>query len=209
MTVTDQTLVPNPPAGLATRPRGRRRHGAPAPSSPAWSELVRDAPSTLPVRQIRDRARRDAQEILDAHWTPFDLPVDPVAIARRLGLSVFAAQLGDDVFGMLVGNAGGADIYLDKHQPPLRFRFTCAHEIGHWVLRSREITPEMAIVDKRSDDPGSTSDEVYANEFAGSLLMPEVVLRAAIRAGEDDHDLARRFDVALDALAYRRRLLGA
>ena len=70
------------------------------------------------VAEIRDRARRDAQAVLDLYWSEKPMPVDPVVVARDLGLSVFSAQLGDDVFGMLVGSKAGADMYLDKDQAP-------------------------------------------------------------------------------------------
>ncbi|MFL6137590.1 MAG: ImmA/IrrE family metallo-endopeptidase [Frankiaceae bacterium] len=163
----------------------------------------------LRVDEIRHMARQDAQDILSQHWTPYMLPVEPVTIARSLGLSVFSAQLGDDVFGMLVGGSGGADIYLDRDQPRKRFRFSCAHEIGHYLLRADDLTPDSAFIDKRSDDTRGVADEIYANDFAGSLLMPEPELLAEIRAGRDIYALARIFDVSLDALRYRRQLLAA
>ena len=159
------------------------------------------------IPQIRERARRDAQRVLTDHWSPGALPVDPVSVARSLGVSVLSARLKDDVFGMLVGGEAGTEIYLDKDQPRARFRFSCAHEIGHYVLRSDVIAAGNAFVDRRSDTDRGVPDEVYANEFAGSLLMPEAVLRAGIAEGEDDFDLMRRFDVSLDALRYRRTLL--
>lgn len=169
---------------------------------------VTDVLRGMSVEQIRRRARGDAAHVLATAWAPQALPVDPVSVARGLGLSVFSAQLDDDVFGMLVGGEDGADIYLDKDQPRARFRFSCAHEIGHYVLRSEDVAHGGAFVDKRSDVDKGNPDEVYANEFAGSLLMPEGVLVAAVRDGEDDFDLMRRFDVSLDALRYRRRILG-
>jgi Zn-dependent peptidase ImmA (M78 family) len=162
----------------------------------------------LTVGEIRSRARQDAENVLAAYWAPGALPVDPVSVARALGLSVFSAQLEDDVFGMLVGGAEGADIYLDKDQPRARFRFSCAHEIGHYVLRSEEIAKGCAFIDRRSDVARGTPDEIYANEFAGSLLMPHAALRSAVNEREDDFDLMRRFDVSLDALRYRRQILG-
>lgn len=163
----------------------------------------------LSVGAIREKARRDAQAVLDAWWTPDLLPVDPVSIARALGASVFKADLENDVFGMLVWGEDGADIYLDKDQPHARFRFSCAHEIGHYIVRSRDIAPGTAVVDKRSDDERGAPDEVHANEFAGSLLMPAAALRSAVMdEGADDFTLMRRFDVSLDALRYRRQLLG-
>ena len=96
---------------------------------------------------------------------------------------------------------------MDRDQPSARFRFSCAHEIGHYVLRKADLTPENAFVDKRSDRDRGLSDEVYANEFAGSLLMPKGALIAAVAAGEDNYDLARRFSVSLVAVTYRRSLL--
>ena len=138
------------------------------------------------------------------------MPVDPVVIARDLGLSVFSAELGDDVFGMIVGSGAGADVYLDRDQAPARFRFTCAHEVGHYVDHTSRVSPETLeyYVDKRSDDTRGTPDEIYANEFAGSLLMPPMELKRAVAANLDDIALAAHFDVSLQALRYRRQLLG-
>lgn len=156
---------------------------------------------------IRRRAREDAQEVLDRVWRPYVFPVDPVAVARSLGVSVISAQLDDDVWGMLVGGKNGADIYLDKDQPPARFRFSCAHEIGHYYLRAEQIAQGAAFIDARSDEDKGTADEVYANEFAGSLLMPAAALLAAVER-ETDFELMQHFGVSFDALKYRRYILG-
>lgn len=165
--------------------------------------------SGLPtIGAIREAARSDAAEILANVWPEGRLPVDPVIVARRLGLSVFSAQLGDDVWGMLVGSGSGCDIYLDRDQPHNRYRFSCAHEIGHFVDRGgKDLPPGQAFVDKRSDAGAGRSDEVYANEFAASLLMPEPEFRRWARA-ENELALAQRFEVSLDTARYRYRLLG-
>lgn len=160
------------------------------------------------VAEIRDQARRDADAALDLYWDDKPMPVDPVQIARELGLQVFTAQLGDDAFGMLIGSAAGADMYLDKDQPPARFRFTAAHELGHYVDQTSKLSPEVAYVDKRSDDRRGEPDEIYANEFAGSLLMPEAKLKSCIHSGMNDFEMSSYFDVSLQALRYRRSLLG-
>ena len=160
------------------------------------------------VAEIRERARRDADAALSVHWDGRPMPVDPVTIARDLGLEVFSAQLGDDVFGMIVGSPAGADIYLDKDQAPSRFRFTCAHEIGHYVDQSSKLSPEEAFVDKRSDDGRGDPAEISANEFAASLLMPAKDLVTSIDFGMSDFELAAYYDVSLQALRYRRHLLG-
>lgn len=98
-------------------------------------------------------------------------------------------------------------MYLDKDQPPARFRFTCAHEIGHYVDQTSKLSPEEAYVDKRSDDSRGEPAEVYANEFAASLLMPINELKACVNGGMSDFEMAAHFDVSLQALRYRRNLL--
>jgi Zn-dependent peptidase ImmA (M78 family) len=154
------------------------------------------------IGAIRRAARRQAAEVLDRYWSPAVIPVDPVVIARRLGLSVFSAELGEEVWGMLASGTAGSDIYLDRDQPPNRYRFSCAHELGHFIDRGGELTPGEAFVDRRSDDSVGRADEVFANEFAGSLLMPEQAFRRAARS-LDDFDLASHFDVSLDSVRYR------
>lgn len=162
------------------------------------------------VADLRNRARRDAAAVLELHWAGKPMPVDPVVIARDLGISVFAAELGEDVFGMLVGTTAGADMFLDEDQAPSRFRFTCAHEIGHYVDHTSRLSPEEpeTYVDRRSDDNRGTPGEIYANEFAGSLLMPVDELQACVATGMNDFEIAGYFDVSLQALRYRRELLG-
>lgn len=166
-----------------------------------------DTLAGMTVARIRTKARADAQDVLDRYWSRTAVPVDPIYIARSLGASVFSAELGEDTWGMLVGTAGGAAIYLDRDQPPNRYRFSCAHEVGHLIERGADIAAGRAIVEKRSDVNRGDSGEVYANEFAASLLMPEPNLRAAIAAGEDDFDLSERFAVSLESVQYHRRLL--
>ena len=162
---------------------------------------------TMTVGQIRAKAAEQAEEVLDAYWRPRLVPVDPIVLARALGISVFKAELGDDVFGMITGSDGGADIYLDRDQPQNRLRFTCAHEIGHFIDRADLIGSGQAFVDRRSDTDRGNAAEVYANEFAGNLLMPERELRAAVRRFNTPYEIAQYFNVSIAALQYRRKLL--
>lgn len=157
------------------------------------------------VGQLRAMAREEAKNTLDRHWDGA-LPVDVVRIARDLGASVFTAQLGDDTFGMLQSDSAGSNIYIDVDQPLVRKRFTCAHEVGHLVSHADE--PGAQFVDKRSDAGRGTASEIYANEFAGSLLMPEPRVRELRDAGFSPIDMAARFGVSLQAMTYRMKVLG-
>lgn len=160
------------------------------------------------VGQLRKAAADIADAVLDEHWPENTFPVDPVIVSRRVGVEVYSAQLGNDVFGMLVGNANGARIYVDSDQPAKRYRFTCAHELGHYVDRSSRLDNDWSFIDRRSDEGRGTPSEVWANEFAGNLLMPARALRSLVDSGADELRMADEFGVSLSALRYRRSVTG-
>jgi Zn-dependent peptidase ImmA (M78 family) len=159
----------------------------------------------------RTRPEVEAEGILQTRWrhTPTgpEVPIDPVAIARDLGLQVFAVDLGDpDLSGMLSKSRDqGARIYLNEAQHEHRRRFTCAHEIGHYVKRSiDEDNDVFEYVDHRNhlSSRGTNPEERWANAFAAALLMPE---RYVI-----DHfpflghtGLAHAMQVSLEAIGHR------
>lgn len=160
--------------------------------------------------QIRPEARKAAQAVLDSRWDG-KLPVDPIVLARALGPEVYTAQLGDDVYGMITGTPAESAIYLDVDQSPVRMRFTCAHELGHYIERSgRDVADEseFAEIDKRSDRNHGQPIEVFANEFAGALLMPETEIRRLSAQGVGDIELAKIFNVSMDAVKLRKFHLG-
>ena len=128
----------------------------------------------MTVGQIRAEARKGAKRTRDDYWDGL-FPVNPVPIARALGASVFLAELGDDEYGRLESDPAGANIYIDRDQPLTRRTFTLAHEIGHLVSHADE--PDAVFVDLRSDRGQGTASEIYANEFAGNLLMPAPEVR--------------------------------
>lgn len=168
--------------------------------------------------QVRQVARKLAQETLDAYWDANTFPVDPVIIARKAGIEVYVAQLGKDVWGSLIGGSNSATMYLDVDQPPTRKRFSAAHELGHYMTHSADsayfkdlpikpIPVGKGYVDKRSVSGKGNLFEVLANEFAGSLLMPEQEVQKCIEAGMSSMDLAVYFGVSVDAITYRRKIL--
>jgi len=163
------------------------------------------------VAQLRERARIDARLVLEQYWEDGTTPVDPIKVATAMGIKVYSAALEGDCFGMIVGAPdGSADIYLDEDQPANRLRFTCAHEIGHYVDNNSRIEGvDLAFVDRRSDSGRGTAPEVYANEFAGNLLMPTEMLRRELqkRPEPSEFELATKFEVSLEAMRYRLSLL--
>jgi Zn-dependent peptidase ImmA (M78 family) len=152
---------------------------------------------------VRRKAEELAAQILEQHWPEGTLPVDPVRIARRMGVEVFSAELGNDVYGVIRGTANGAEIYVDRDQPEKRWRFTAAHELGHYVEHSEREARETSYVDRRSDKNIYDPHEVFANHFAGALLMPTRAAAAVSATGLGDIAAAEHFGVSLQAWRVR------
>lgn len=158
------------------------------------------------VRELREIARHDVSEFVE-EFGPVTYPINITELARAAGAEVFLAQLGDDVYGMIEGNPGGATIYVDYDSAPNRQRFTIAHELGHMVSY-KDDSAFADYVDARSDTGQGSAAEIYANEFAGELLMPSSKLRSMVERNLDGFWIAEEFGVSMAAVNYRRRILG-
>ena len=91
------------------------------------------------INTLRQDAHQTASTVRETFW-PGRYPVDPVKIALVLGAEVYEAQLGSDIFGALLQDSEGSmRIYIDRDQPASRYRFSAAHELGHYVDRSRRL----------------------------------------------------------------------
>lgn len=165
------------------------------------------------------------------------------------GLPVPVEAIAEDLLGLRIEESWAIDcsgmllpaerlIVLNAHEkaraqkarardaPPLRrFRFTIAHEIGHWVchcLEGRAQTMEPSYC--RPVDLTEATDralEREANVFAAELLMPEPAVRevwAELLARSDERSgpelaaavtaCARRFDVSPTAMQWRLYAFG-
>lgn len=162
------------------------------------------------VGEIRNRARKNADAVLGQYWNG-SLPVDPIQLARLAGTSVFSAQLGADTYGMIVGSGSSADIYVDVDQPLVRFRFTTAHELGHYIdhtVRGDRLPDSAGYLDRRSESGRGQPAEIYANEFAASLLMPEDRVRDFAESKHTLFEMADIFQVSVAAMSWRLHHLG-
>ncbi len=114
---------------------------------------------------------------------------------------------------MLVKRAGrDPEIYLQSSDSPNRQRFTCAHELGHYVMRSAAGDDAWEYVEHRAllAAQGTKPEEIYANKFAAGLLMPR---KSIIRCMSEtpppgEAALAFRFGVSPDAMHFRLKNLG-
>jgi hypothetical protein len=146
------------------------------------------------------------------------VPVPVEAIAEDLlGLRV-ERSWDIECSGMLLPAA--RRIVLSAHEdaggrndaPLRRFRFTIAHEIGHWVCHCLEgRAPEMKPSYCRPVDLTEAADrnlEREANVFAAELLMPGPAVRQSWAELEDVAACAARFDVSPSAMHWRAHNLG-
>jgi Zn-dependent peptidase ImmA (M78 family) len=132
-------------------------------------------------------------------------PIDPSAVARRVGLLVVRRPLRSSaLWGMHL-----YDSELDEHlvlvnssQQAMRQRFTLAHEIGHARFDRETIVESPARAD-------STPEEKRANAFASELIMPEAAVKRWIpnQSWGDDVDevgrLAVHFGLSFEATLWR------
>ncbi|WP_126421814.1 ImmA/IrrE family metallo-endopeptidase [Asticcacaulis excentricus] len=122
------------------------------------------------------RAKNSAKEIIER----FDIkepPVDPVEIARQLGLRVYFARF--DAANSRISGFYDCDdnaIYVNEEEFPLRQTFTVAHELGHYILHREWAKSNDYKVLMRDEMSSRDPYEIEANEFAGNLLAPRFML---------------------------------
>jgi Zn-dependent peptidase ImmA (M78 family) len=150
-----------------------------------------------------------------SNWSDMPYPIDPAKIAERLGVKVYAAGLEEKVSGMLVKHpARDPEIYLNGSDSKNRQRFSCAHELGHYVKRTsvdeEPVTDSWEFIDYRNplSATGQDADEVWANKFAASLLMPRELVTMLHKELPTPAALAGEFGVSTDAMNFRLENLG-
>src|SRR5258708_2648089 len=103
-------------------------------------------------------------------------------LARAEGILVIRRKFETaDVSGILFRDGSHHVIGLNSAHPPVRQRFTIAHELGHRTLHpGRELILDVPVrVNLRDKTSSMASDieELEANAFAAALLMPQQMIR--------------------------------
>lgn len=151
-------------------------------------------PTPTQLRYIKRSARKAARDVLAAYAERSRIPVKPIAIARSMGLRVFEAPLPGYAWGMILGNLGGtAHIYFDENLPPVRARYACAHELGHYIANNGVLEPCMGY--QCGSNEHQDTAELYADTFAKELLLPHPEIDMYIVDGLSVFEIARLFDV--------------
>jgi Zn-dependent peptidase ImmA (M78 family) len=167
------------------------------------------------------RAELAAERLLADHGITSP-PVDVEALARAEGILVVRRRFEDaNVSGILFRDSSHHVIGVNSAHPPVRQRFTIAHELGHQALHpGRELILDVPVRVNLRDKTSSTAsdlEEIEANAFAAALLMPERLVRDQLnqlppaRRREPDATataLAKIFKVSSSALSFRLINLG-
>jgi len=166
----------------------------------------------VPLTLTREQVETEAERLLLAAWRDDErrllLPVDPAQIARRFGIKVYEVPMEPDVAAMLIKEAGrDPAIVLNSADSKNRKRFSCAHELGHFVRKSEE---QYEYVDRRNDlsAAGTDPEEVFANQFGAGLLMPASEVQRLKKARLKPYEMALKFGVSVEAITYRLQNLG-
>jgi Zn-dependent peptidase ImmA (M78 family) len=167
------------------------------------------------MKLLRPRYSRIERMIL-ALLDKYEIKAAPVPIeqmVREEGIRLKAGDLGSKS-GLMLRGPEGTVIGVNSTQQRTRQRFTIAHEFGHCLLHA-DMTAHsdeafrVKYRDERSS-LGSDVEEMEANFFAASLLMPKALLdrdQAQDYVDIDDAEacapLARRYQVSMQAMSIR------
>jgi Zn-dependent peptidase ImmA (M78 family) len=122
-------------------------------------------------------AKAAAEELLSKFGLT-EPPVDPVDMARQLGLKVLFVEF-EKPMQKVSGFYDFEDqsIYVNADEHPLRQTFTVAHELGHHILHARWAKSSAYKVLFRDSKLGALDPyEQEANSFAAYLLVPRPML---------------------------------
>lgn len=157
--------------------------------------------SQVRIGYVREMARTTLQKHRVA--AP---PVPLEAIASVEGLAVkLILTWPDSVSGLLLRES--RLIGINGRHASTRRRFSLSHELGHWFLRHDFPWHEKDVtIDEPPEE--STGEEFMvleseANEFAGELLAPLGMLKAAMKRTRDADELAKLFEMSPESLWVR------
>lgn len=156
-------------------------------------------------------AEHEAQRLLDTVWGN-RFPVDPVQVARDLGLDVLEIEFEPDVAGAIFKEHGqDPTIFVNATDSPNRQRFTVAHELGHYVMHAEEPDAYEYIDNRASvaEEGERNALEVFADAFASAFLMPVKEVNLLLREKYTPTQIAAYFGVSQDAAYFRLKSLEA
>lgn len=169
------------------------------------------------MASLKSEAKIAAKEVLSTYCPKIELPISPFHIAEKMGLQVKPVTVKSNVAGGLLKKENSPPIIFFNGDDAInRRRFTVAHEIGHYYRHFTE-QYEFEYMDYRDQmsSKGNDPEEIFANQFAANLLMPENHVKAQFAVLKSSGSLkakllglANLFEVSVDAMSIRVKSLG-
>lgn len=141
------------------------------------------------------------------------VPIEKVVDSR--GVQIKPYDFGDDVSGALLIDKDKSVIGYNPFEPPVRQRFTIAHEFGHFILHQKQSKSNL-FVDKKilyrnqDSSTGEIKQEREANTFAAAILMPAFMIHDEVKKQglefideQSIKELANTFKVSQQAMTIR------
>jgi len=142
-------------------------------------------------------------------------PVDIEDIARHEGFKISRERLDDELSGFLLKGSRHFVIGVNSANARTRQRFTIAHECGHAFLHDfDDVHVDKAFTSfklrSRLSSEATDVEEIEANTFAASILMPETMLQddllewgLDVQSDEGISELARKYEVSEQSMTFR------
>jgi hypothetical protein len=159
------------------------------------------------MKRVNSIAENTAKRVIDdfAIRTPEEIDVEAIAMAHRL--FVTQGPLGGSWARLVRKGPGGLIRVSDTITIEGQKRFCIAHELGHFLLHSRQ--NQLEICNSTDMLPGyaQSREEQEANSFAAELLMPTEMFRSHLAPSELAvsivGDLAGAFQTTMSATVNR------
>ncbi|MFA6036522.1 MAG: ImmA/IrrE family metallo-endopeptidase [Legionellales bacterium] len=165
---------------------------------------------------LTDNMTTMEQSIYSKFKNIFPFPL--VEFSVELGIEVYATDMSPYISGKIENRNGQYIIQLNQNHSPKRLRFTLAHELGHFFNDKDYLDSGHEITDGTKQlyrakgitlDPGMQQRDIRANRFAAEILMPEDVFIRKWQETKTPEEVAKFFNVSLEAARYRAaNLLG-
>lgn len=130
-------------------------------------------------------------------------PTSPISLkimCTYLNLKYVKMSLSQNTCGSLLRSSEGNFIFINENHSYTRRRFSLAHEIGHYCLGHESDVSKLNDYNRR--------EEIHANRFATSLLMPDELFYYIHKENFSIKAMAQWLRVSMIAVAIRCQEFG-
>lgn len=138
----------------------------------------------------------------------YNIPVDPVKIAKTYDILVYEGNLNNKIAGAIryYKDEDKFEILVNKNDPRTKQRFTIAEELGYYILHEKKLKDDeihINLIDKEIDE-----EEKEVEYFAGALLINKTLLENVYNSSSTILELSELFKVSVSSMTVRLDILG-